>query len=131
MLNPSWCLEVKMMYFIPASFAVLTQLSASNNTGLNSVYKLSYSAMGTSRPLDQPISVPLRDTGPQWINIPNLSSENNSRLSQLVDKSGYASPPPFCEYALMCTADHINIIRMRILCVLKILIVFFIFPVFD
>jgi hypothetical protein len=39
--NPSWCLVVKTMYFIPASLAVFTQSAALNNTGLNSWYKLS------------------------------------------------------------------------------------------
>src|SRR5881392_3030759 len=33
--KPSWCLDVMTMYLMPASFATLTQASASNLTGLN------------------------------------------------------------------------------------------------
>src|SRR6187402_2371620 len=58
-------------YFIPASFAVRTHVSALNNTGLNSLYRVSYSGWGTSRLLLHPISVPLSVTGPKCMNMPN------------------------------------------------------------
>src|ERR1700716_1440621 len=62
---------------MPASLAAFTHSSALNKTGLNSLYKLSYSVAGTCSPRLQPISVPRRVTGPQWINIPKRLSMNS------------------------------------------------------
>jgi hypothetical protein len=45
--NPSWCLEVMTMYFIPASCASWTQASGSNLTGLSLAASCSYSFTGT------------------------------------------------------------------------------------
>src|SRR5579872_4482906 len=44
--NPSWCLLVMTMYFIPAFFAMATQWRASNFTGLNCGTSLAYCESG-------------------------------------------------------------------------------------
>jgi hypothetical protein len=48
--NPSWCLVVTTMYFMPACFAMRTHASGSNFVGLNRVRNWSYVSMGM-RPL--------------------------------------------------------------------------------
>lgn len=44
--KPSWCLDVMVMYFIPAFFATATHSSALNFTGLNCDANFSYSRTG-------------------------------------------------------------------------------------
>ena len=44
--NPSWCLAVITMYFMPACCARSAQASGSYFTGLNSLANLRYSATG-------------------------------------------------------------------------------------
>ena len=46
--KPSWCLDVMMMYFIPASLASCTMASASNPEGLNDAARDMYSLYGMS-----------------------------------------------------------------------------------
>src|SRR5260370_1020564 len=70
------------MYFAPAALATDTQSLALKFVGLNCRYKASYSLAGTVPPgsplgpgmRDQPISVPFRLMGPQWMNMPKRLS---------------------------------------------------------
>src|SRR6266478_5858131 len=70
------------MYFAPAVWATDTQSFALKFVGLNCRYKASYSSAGmvpSVAPLgpgmrDQPISVPFRLIGPQWMNKPKRLS---------------------------------------------------------
>jgi hypothetical protein len=47
MANPSWCLDVMMMYFIPASLAIRAHSSALKRVGLKAWTYASYSGIGT------------------------------------------------------------------------------------
>ena len=62
--KPSWCLDVMMMYFMPASAAVRTQASASYFTGLNARTNCSYSLTGTCARLM--IHSPMSATRSPW-----------------------------------------------------------------
>ena len=44
--KPSWCLLVRVTYLMPASFAIPTQASASNFTGLKRCTSPSYTSSG-------------------------------------------------------------------------------------
>ncbi len=86
--NPSWCLDVITMYFMPASCAICTQASGSNFTGFHCFASCSYSATGirarfmihspmpgTYRPFHSPAGMAYR---PQWMKRPNLASRNQA-----------------------------------------------------
>ena len=56
MANPSWCLAVITMYFIPAFLATATHASASNFTGLNCFASCSYSSTGDLGAIHDPFA---------------------------------------------------------------------------
>ncbi len=67
--KPSWCLVVRTMQRMSAALAAATQAS-----GLKRWQRESYSAAGVGFPRDQPISRPVGETGPQWMNMPKRAS---------------------------------------------------------
>ena len=81
--NPSPCLAVMTMYFIPASSAIFTHRSALNSVGLNCPANDSYSFTGigtwamihsllgrTGLPFHSPAGMAY---SPQWMNRPYLA----------------------------------------------------------
>ena len=91
--KPSWCLDVIMMYFIPASFAVLTQASASNCTGLNCLASCAYSATGIRARAHDPLA--------EAVDALAVPGAGRHRVEPPVDEHPEARVAPPCHACLL------------------------------
>ena len=68
-------LVVNTMYFMPAALAVRDPRVGVELDGIELLVEVVVHVDGDLPPRDQPISVPFRLTGPQWMNMPKRSEQ--------------------------------------------------------